>query len=131
MSRNRRVVHHFTNQDGLRVEALDYDLPKRKPIGQWRAAVLGSSAVQLGTTYEDSLPGALRTVLRARYPRRGIEVINAGIQSAVSRQTIAHLLFTVKDYSPDLVIVYDGIQRPDVAAQLRIAPELSLQLPDA
>ena len=108
MSRNKRVVHHFTNQDGLRVEALDYDLPKQKPVGQWRAAVLGSSAVQLGTTYKDSLPGALRTVLRERYPDRHIEVINAGIQSAVSRQTIAHLLFTVKDYHPDLVILYDG-----------------------
>ena len=108
MSRNQRVVHHFSNQDGLRVEALDYDLPKRKPPGQWRAAVLGSSAVQLGTTYKDSLPGALRTVLRRHHPGRDIEVINAGIQSAVSRQTIAHLLFTVKDYAPDLVVLYDG-----------------------
>ncbi len=108
MSRNQRVVHHFSNEDGLRVEALDYDLPKRKPLGQWRAAVLGSSAVQLGTTYEDSLPGALRTVLRRHHPGRDIEVINAGIQSAVSRQTIAHLLFTVKDYDPDLVVLYDG-----------------------
>ena len=108
MSRNKRIVHHFTNEDGLRVEAPDYDLPKQKPRGQWRAVVLGSSAVQLGTTYEDSLPGALRTVLRERYPERDIEVINAGIQSAVSRQTVAHLLFTVKDYRPDLVIVYDG-----------------------
>ena len=108
MSRNQRVVHHFTNEDGLRIEALDYDLSKQKPSGQWRAAVLGSSAVQLGTTYEDSLPGALRTVLRRRHPGRDIEVVNAGIQSAVSRQTIAHLLFTVKDYNPDLVILYDG-----------------------
>ncbi len=108
MSRNQRVVHHFSNQDGLRVEALGYDLPKQKPPGQWRAAVLGSSAVQLGTTYADSLPGALRTALRRHYPGRDIEVINAGIQSAVSRQTIAHLLFTVNDYSPDLVVLYDG-----------------------
>ncbi len=108
MSRNQRVVHHFSNQDGLRVEALDYDLPKQKPPGQWRAAVLGSSAVQLGTTYADSLPGALRTALRRHHRGRDIEVINAGIQSAVSRQTIAHLLFTVNDYNPDLVVLYDG-----------------------
>ena len=108
MSRNQRVVEHFSNEDGLRVETLDYDLPKQKPQGQWRAVVLGSSAVQLGTTYADSLPGALRTLLRRSNPGRDIEVINAGIQSAVSRQTIAHLLFTVKDYAPDLVVLYDG-----------------------
>ena len=108
MSHNRRTVHYFSNQDGLRVETLDYQLPKQKPSGQWRVAILGSSAIQLGTTYHDSLPGALRTVLREHYPYRNIEVINAGIQSAVSRQTIAHLLFTVVDYTPDLVILYDG-----------------------
>ncbi len=108
MSRNTRVVHHFTNQDGFRVEELGYSLPREKPPGQWRAAVLGSSAVQLGTPYEDTLPGALRGLLRKRRPGRDIEVINAGIQSSVSRQTVAQLLFTVVEYDPDLVILYDG-----------------------
>ena len=102
------MVHHFTNQDGFRVEELDYSLPREKPPGQWRAAVLGSSAVQLGTTYQDTLPGALRALLRERRPGHGIEVINAGIQSSVSRQTVAQLLFTVVEYDPDLVILYDG-----------------------
>ena len=108
MSRNTRVVRHFTNQDGFRVEKLDYALPRQKPPGQWRAAVLGSSAVQLGTTYEDTLPGALRALLRERRPELDIEVINAGIQSSVSRQAVAQLLFTVVEYDPDLVIFYDG-----------------------
>ena len=108
MSRNTRVVRHFTNQDGFRVEKPDYALPRQKPPGQWRAAVLGSSAVQLGTTYEDTLPGALRALLRERRPGLDIEVINAGIQSSVSRQAVAQLLFTVVEYDPDLVIFYDG-----------------------
>ena len=109
MSHERTPVKHYTNADGLRVEAPDYDLPKAKPEGQLRIAVLGSSAIQLGSTYETTLPGALRTVLRERYPGRDIEVINAGIQSCVSRQSMAHFLFTVADYEPDVVVLYDGV----------------------
>jgi lysophospholipase L1-like esterase len=109
MSRGRTPVRHYTNADGLRVEAADYELPKRKPAEQLRVAVLGSSAIQLGSTYETTLPGALRAALRQRYPGRNIEVINAGIQSCVSRQSMAHFLFTVADYSPDVVLLYDGV----------------------
>ncbi|MEZ5392165.1 MAG: SGNH/GDSL hydrolase family protein [Bryobacterales bacterium] len=109
MSHEQTPVRHYTNADGLRVEAPDYDLPTRKPARQLRVAVLGSSAIQLGSTYETTLPGALRQVLRERYPGRDIEVINAGIQSCVSRQSIAHLLFTVIDYQPDVVLLYDGV----------------------
>ena len=47
-------------------------------------------------------------ILRERYRGRDIEVINAGIQSCVSRQSVAQLLFTVVDYHPDIVILYDG-----------------------
>ena len=109
MSRGRTPVKHYTNADGLRIEAPDYELPKRKPAGQLRVAVLGSSAIQLGSTYETTLPGALRARLRERYPGRDIEVINAGIQSCVSRQSMAHFLFAVADYEPDVVILYDGV----------------------
>ena len=108
MSHHTQLVHLYTNEDGLRVPALDYSLPKQKPAGQLRVAVLGSSAVQLGTTYELALPGALRQVLREKYPELEIEVINAGIQSSVSRQALSHLLFSVLDYAPDIVIFYDG-----------------------
>jgi lysophospholipase L1-like esterase len=109
MSHGKTRVRHYTNPDGLRVESPGYDLPKHKPAGQLRVAVLGGSAIQLGSTYETTLPGALRSILRERYPGRDIEVINAGIQSCVSRQSMAHFLFTVVDYEPDVVILYDGV----------------------
>ena len=109
MSHGETPVKVYTNVDALRVESPDYSLPKRKPEGQLRVAVLGSSAVQLGSTYETTLPGALRAVLRERYPGRDIEAINAGIQSCVSRQSMAHFLFTVVDYEPDVVMLYDGV----------------------
>ena len=109
MSHNTQRVLHYTNADGFRVPEPGYEIPKSKPEGQLRIALLGSSAVELGSTYETTLPGALRAVLRERYPGRDIEVINAGIQSCVSRQSIMQLVFTVLPYQPDIVILYDGV----------------------
>ena len=73
-----------------------------------RIAFLGGSLVQLASTFDTTLPGALKILLQRRYPGRDIEVINAGIQSCVSRQSIAQLVFSVVDYHPDIVILYDG-----------------------
>ena len=98
----------YTNEDGFRIPSPGYKLDKTKPTGQLRVAVLGPSVVQLASTFETTLPGSLRTVLRRHYPGRDIEVINAGIQSCVSRQSIVQLLVTVVDYHPDIVILYDG-----------------------
>lgn len=109
MSHNARRILHYTNADGFRVPSAEYQIPKSKPEGQLRIAFLGSSAVELGSSYETTLPGALRAVLRERYPGRDIEVINAGIQSSVSRQSIMQLVFTLLPYEPDIVILYDGV----------------------
>jgi lysophospholipase L1-like esterase len=109
MSHFKSKITVFTNADGFRIPSVGYSLPKEKPPGQLRIAFLGASLVQLGSTYETTLPGALKTLLQQKYPGRDIEVINAGIQSAISRQSIAQLLFTVVDYHPDLVILYDGV----------------------
>jgi lysophospholipase L1-like esterase len=98
----------YTNEDGFRIPSPHYNLPKEKPPGQLRIAFLGGSAVELASTFDAALPGSLRKILRGQYPGRDIEVINAGIQSCVSRQSIAQLLFTVVDYHPDIVILYDG-----------------------
>jgi lysophospholipase L1-like esterase len=108
MSHHRRGVAHFTNEDGFRVPAAGYRIARPRPAGQLRIAVLGGSAVQMGSTWEDTLPGSLRAVLRKAMPGRDIEVINGGIVSAVSRQSVAELVFTVAPYQPDMVILYDG-----------------------
>src|SRR5207244_11848922 len=108
MSHFKQRAWHYTNGDGLRVPAAGYDLPPIKPVGQIRIAVLGGSAVQLASTFELTLPGSLRALLRKPYPGRDIEVINAGIVSCISRPSIAHLIFTVIDYHPDIVTHYEG-----------------------
>jgi len=108
MSHHKSRVFVYTNEDGFRVPSLGYALPKAKPPAQLRIAVLGGSLVQLASTFDTTLPGSLRTLLRKAYPGRDIEVINAGIQSSVSRQSLVQLLVTVVDYHPDIVILYDG-----------------------
>ena len=109
MSHHKSRVYVYTNTDGFRVPSAGYELPKAKPAGQLRIAFLCASAVQLGSTFDVTLPGALRIRLRSMYLGADIEVINAGVQSCVSRQSIAQLLFTVAGYQPDIVILYDGV----------------------
>lgn len=108
MSHFKSRIFVYTNEDGFRIPSPHYELPKEKPPGQLRIAFLGGSAVELASTFDTALPGSLKRILLDRYPGRDIEVINAGIQSCVSRQSIAQLLFTVVDYHPDIVILYDG-----------------------
>ncbi len=108
MSHNKSRIFVYTNADGFRIPSAGYKLPKQKPAGQLRIAVLGGSLVELASTFEKTLPGSLKTLLQQKYPGRDIEVINAGIQSCVSRQSIVQLLVTVVDYHPDIVILYDG-----------------------
>lgn len=108
MSHFKNRAYVYTNEDGFRVPSPHYNLPKTKPAGQLRIAFLGGSLVELASTFETTLPGSLRTLLRQKYPGRDIEVINAGIQSCVSRQSVVQFLLTVVDYQPDIVILYDG-----------------------
>lgn len=108
MSHHTEPVHYYSNADALRVSAADYALPKEKPPAQLRFAVLGGSAVEVATNFEATLPGSLKTVLLKEHPGYDIEVINGGIQSSISRQAVLHFLFTVSDYHPDVVVLYDG-----------------------
>lgn len=108
MSHHQSKVYDYSNEDGFRVPAPDYKLPKEKPPGQLRVAVLGGSAVHHGSRYENTLPGALKAVIQQKHPGMDIEVINAGIVSCVSRQSIVLLLFAVLEYEPDIVVLYDG-----------------------
>ncbi len=108
-SRSGEYAKSYTNQDSFRIASSDYRLLPKKPKGQIRIAVIGGSTVHGGTTYEVTLPGSLKHILRAENPGVDIEVINAGITSAISRQTLVHLITTLVDYDLDLLVVYDGI----------------------
>lgn len=108
MSHHTRPVTHYTQEDGFRIAGPGYSLSKVKPPGQLRVAILGGSAVQTGSSFESTIAGSLKLLLQRRFQGRDVEVINAGIVSSVSRQAIVYLLFTVLEYQPDVVILYDG-----------------------
>ena len=108
-SRTGEIAIEYSNKDGLRVESSDYQLTPEKPKGQFRIVVIGGSTVRIGTRFDVTLPGALKRILNRRFPQSDIEVINAGITSAISRQELIYLITTLVDYEPDMLIVYDGI----------------------
>lgn len=108
-SRTAEHATSYTNEDSFRIASPDYRLVPEKPEGQVRIAVIGGSTVHGGTTFEDTLPGSLKQVLLAQYPGIDIEVINAGITSGISRQSLVQLITSLVDYHLDLLVVYDGI----------------------
>ncbi len=108
-SRDQQTAIVYTNESGFRIAAPETFLPKCKPSGTVRVAMLGGSTVYSGTDFTVTLPGALQRELNARFPGAAVEVINAGIISAIARQQLIHLITSVVDYNVDIVVNYDGI----------------------
>ncbi len=108
MSHHTHGIAYYTDDNGFRVPAAAYRLSYEHKAGAIRIAVLGGSAVLMGSTWDATLPGSLQRALRAEWPGRDVEVINGGIVSAVSRQSVVELVLTVSAYRPDIVILYDG-----------------------
>jgi len=108
-SRYRRCPVAYTNNHGFRIASPTAGPVLPKPPGTIRVAVLGGSTVHGGTEYLDSLPGALQWAIDQRFPDLHVEVISAGIVSAISRQELIYLITTVVDYDIDVLVVYDGV----------------------
>lgn len=56
-----------------------------------------------------SWPGKLEDRLRARFPGRGIECINAGTAGYTSAESLAEFLFRGVDLQPDILLVYHNV----------------------
>jgi thioredoxin-like negative regulator of GroEL len=85
----------------------NFRITKTKPADTWRVVVLGESAVQGVPTPAFGLVAQLRAQLRARYPERKIEVLNAGVV-AINSHVVRRIMEDLADFSPDLVVVYLG-----------------------
>lgn len=78
-----------------------------KPAGTYRIVALGGS-----TTYgpladwRDAYPHQLERLLREQYGYGAVEVVNAGVLSYTTYDSLANLAFHVLDLDPDLIIVY-------------------------
>lgn len=86
------------------------EVERPKPAGRYRIVCLGGS-----TTYDDSVsdhetyPVRLEEALRAARPGRDIEVVNCGVPSYTTAETLASLAFLVLDLQPDALVLYEGI----------------------
>jgi lysophospholipase L1-like esterase len=90
----------------------------QKPDGRFRIVVLGgSSAWGFGSTADErTIPGRLEALLRAKYPGRDIEVVNAGQIGFTSTQELIFYHRMIAPLKPDLVFLFDGYN--DVLADL-------------
>jgi lysophospholipase L1-like esterase len=83
------------------------EVEQPKPPGRYRIVCLGGS-----TTYSeavgdaDAYPALLESMLREARPGRDIEVVNAGVPTYTTAESLANLAFRVIDLQPDAIIVY-------------------------
>lgn len=86
------------------------EISKVKPKGTYRIFIMGGS-----TTFTADIPfgksftADLEKRLRAHYPQKEIEVVNAGYPWHTTQHSLISYLFQVKDYQPDMVIMWHGI----------------------
>lgn len=95
------------NSLGFRGKEFSHDKPK----GTFRIVCMGGSTTfGLGEPDEEkTYPSLLEKKLSALYPRRQIEVINAGTPGWSSAESLINLQFRVLDLNPDMIVIYDGI----------------------
>ena len=95
----------WNSKDGFRLPEM-----ARAHGGAFRIAAVGGS-----TTYEPDMPlentyvAYLEEYLNRRFPTRKIEILNAGMGAANSADNFGRFHFKVLDYSPDMIVNYDGI----------------------
>jgi lysophospholipase L1-like esterase len=94
------------NSHGFRGE----EIAIKKPENTYRIFVLGGSTVHNGhLPYEDTPTKVLEKLLQKEYPNKKIEVLNAGVDGYTSEHSLIQYLFKIKDFQPDVVIMWHGI----------------------
>ena len=81
-----------------------------KDNSTYRIFMLGGSTMfgHGATSDETTIPGYLQESLQNEYEEYNIEVINSGIQGANSFDELNLIKTRLLDYSPNLLIIYDG-----------------------
>jgi lysophospholipase L1-like esterase len=95
-----------SNSLGFRGEEIE----SPKPAGRYRIICLGGSTTYSDTVGDDeTYPVLLEQELRKARPDRDIEVINAGVPSYTTAETLPNLAFRCLDLQPDAIVLYEGI----------------------
>jgi len=86
------------------------EITQNKPKNTYRIFILGgSTAFLISTPYQKSAPRLLEKMLSDKYKNKRIEVLNAAVEGYTTEQSIIEYLFKIKDYKPDLIIAWQGI----------------------
>lgn len=94
-----------SNAEGFRGAAIE----RPKPDGRYRIVCLGGSTTYSYAVDDDqTYPLHLQAALRATRPEADIEVINAGIESYTTAESLNNLVFRVLELEPDAIVVYHG-----------------------
>ena len=103
MTRNELVPE--INSQGLRGP----EFVMNKPNDVYRIIAVGGSTT-FGSGVEDSFswPALLQKSLNDLETSKRIEVLNAGVSAATSLQNINHINQKLINFSPDLIILYEG-----------------------
>jgi lysophospholipase L1-like esterase len=106
-SLNIRDSQLHVNSHGFRGE----EITKTKPDGTYRIFVVGGSTVLCDkASYEQSHVRILEKLLQRHYQdTMKIEVMNAGNSWHTSEHSLIKYLFKIKDYDPDLIILWHAI----------------------
>lgn len=86
----------------------DRDISKEKPDGTYRIIVIGGSgAWGTGASSNNTVwTSVVEDLLRKE--RCNVEVLNAGCAGYISFQELMYLQFKLLEFSPDMIIVFDG-----------------------
>ncbi len=112
---NYGLAPDYPDHNSMGYRGAEFDVPK--PESTFRIFALGGS-----TTYGTSIaaneayPAQLQRTLRDEYDYANVEVVNAGVESYSSFDSLANLTYHILDHEPDLLIIYHGIN--DVRARL-------------
>lgn len=94
-----------SNSDGFRGPEIE----SPKPDGRFRIVCLGGSTTYTSFVNDDqTYPVLLEAALRKARPDLDVEVINAGVESYTSAESLANLAFRCLDFDPDMVVIYHG-----------------------
>jgi tetratricopeptide (TPR) repeat protein len=103
---NRWVTAPYFSPSLVR-RPVPFRLPGKKAPGTYRIFVLGSSAAMGDPEPSFSISRTLEKMLRATYPAKNFEVINAGI-TAINSHLVRGIAEDCAQLEPDLFIVYEG-----------------------
>ena len=94
------------NSNGFRGE----EIQKKKPAGVYRIFILGGSTVlNRPVPFEENSARVLEKMLNSYYTDKKFEVMNAGAEDYTTEHSIIQYMFKIKDFQPDLIIMYHGI----------------------